>query len=109
VKKRERGKKDGKLKKHAPEKLRALTDGIEEPIYVVDPKTYEILFVNEKSNRLFGQKIEKITEKPTSESSKFKGTTFMVTIPIEPKTEEEGGEKAWVASLESLLSTTTRT
>lgn len=36
-----------------------------------------------------------------------KGTTFTVTVPIEPK-QEEGGEKAWVTSLESLLSTTTK-
>jgi PAS domain S-box-containing protein len=44
------------------------------------------------------------------ESIPRKGTTFTVTIPIEPKTEEEeGGEKAWVESLESLLSTTMRT
>jgi len=37
-----------------------------------------------------------------------KGTTFMVVVPIEPKI-EEGGEKAWVTSLESLLSTTMKT
>ena len=35
-----------------------------------------------------------------------KGTTFTVTIPIEPKT--EGGEKIWVNTPESLLSTTTK-
>ena len=34
------------------------------------------------------------------ESAPRKGTTFTITIPIEPKT-EEGGEKAWGASLES--------
>jgi signal transduction histidine kinase/putative methionine-R-sulfoxide reductase with GAF domain len=42
------------------------------------------------------------------ESAPRKGTTFTVTIPIEPKT-EEGGEKEWVTSLESLLLTTTKT
>jgi PAS domain S-box-containing protein len=42
------------------------------------------------------------------ESVPRKGTTFTVTIPIEPKT-EEGGEKEWVTSLESLLLTTTKT
>lgn len=57
MKKRESGKKDDKLTNHALEKLHALTDGIEEPIYIVDPKSYEILFVNEKSNELFGEKI----------------------------------------------------
>ncbi len=57
MKKRKSGKNGDKLTNHALEKLRALTDGIEEPIYVVDPKTYEILFVNEKGNELFGEKI----------------------------------------------------
>jgi len=37
-----------------------------------------------------------------------KGTTFTVTLPIEPKI-KKGGEKIWVKPLESLLSTTTRT
>ncbi len=34
------------------------------------------------------------------------GTTFTVTIPLEPKPKAEGGEKAWVNVPESLLSTT---
>jgi C4-dicarboxylate-specific signal transduction histidine kinase len=36
------------------------------------------------------------------------GTTFTVTIPLEPKPKAEGGEKAWVNVPESLLSTTTK-
>jgi len=41
------------------------------------------------------------------ESTVGKGTTFTVTIPIEP--ELEGGEKIWVKPLESSLLTTTKT
>jgi signal transduction histidine kinase len=37
-----------------------------------------------------------------------KGTTFTVTLPIEPKI-EKGGEKVWVKALESSLLTTTKT
>ncbi|MGC9094790.1 MAG: GAF domain-containing protein [Candidatus Bathyarchaeia archaeon] len=44
----------------------------------------------------------------TAESTPGKGTTFTVTIPIEPKM-EKGGEKVWVKPPESLLSTTTKT
>lgn len=43
------------------------------------------------------------------ESAAGKGTTFTVTFPIKPKTEEEkGGEKTWIYMPESLLSTTTK-
>jgi len=43
------------------------------------------------------------------ESIVREGTTFTVTIPIEPKPkEEEGSEKIWVNVPESLLSTTTK-
>jgi signal transduction histidine kinase len=38
-----------------------------------------------------------------------KGTTFTVTLPIKPKTREEGGEGIWVKSPESSLLTMTRT
>jgi PAS domain S-box-containing protein len=41
------------------------------------------------------------------ESKVEKGTTFKVTLPIEPKI-EEGGEKIWVKLPESLLLTTTK-
>jgi signal transduction histidine kinase len=42
------------------------------------------------------------------ESIVGEGTTFAITIPIEPKPMEEGGEKLWVNLPESLLSTTTK-
>jgi PAS domain S-box-containing protein len=42
------------------------------------------------------------------ESKVGKGTTFTVTLPIEPKIKEEGGEKIWVKLPESSLLTTTR-
>ena len=42
------------------------------------------------------------------ESTPGKGTTFLVTFPIEPKI-EEGGEKVWMKPLESSLLTTTKT
>jgi signal transduction histidine kinase len=42
------------------------------------------------------------------ESIVGEGTTFTITIPIEPKPRVEGGEKVWVNVPESLLSTTTK-
>jgi PAS domain S-box-containing protein len=45
----------------------------------------------------------------TVESAPRKGTTFKVTLPIETKKEEEGGEKIWLKTLESSLLTTTKT
>jgi signal transduction histidine kinase len=44
----------------------------------------------------------------SAKSTPKKGTTFTVTLPIEPKT-EKGGEKVWVKTLESSLLTTTKT
>ena len=42
------------------------------------------------------------------ESIVGEGTTFTITIPIEPRIRVEGGEKVWVNMPESLLSTTTK-
>jgi signal transduction histidine kinase len=42
------------------------------------------------------------------ESIVGEGTTFTITIPVEPKPRVEGGEKVWVNMPESLLSTTTK-
>jgi len=41
-------------------------------------------------------------------SKRGKGTTFTVTLPIKPKT-QEGGEEIWIRPLESSLLTTTKT
>jgi signal transduction histidine kinase len=42
------------------------------------------------------------------ESIVGEGTTFAVTIPVEPKPKEKGDGKIWVNMPESLLSTTTK-
>jgi len=46
-----------KILEHALENLRTLSDGIDEPIYVLDPDNYEILFANKKTEELFGKDI----------------------------------------------------
>jgi signal transduction histidine kinase len=50
--------------------------------------------------------IEAHQGKISVESIVGEGTTFTITIPIEPKPRTEGGEKVWVNMPESLLSTT---
>jgi signal transduction histidine kinase len=52
--------------------------------------------------------IEAHQGKISVESIVGEGTTFTITIPIEPRTRVEGGEKVWVNMPESLLSTTTK-
>jgi PAS domain S-box-containing protein len=52
--------------------------------------------------------IEAHQGKISVESIFGEGTTFTITIPIEPKPRVEGGEKVWVNMPESLLSTTTK-
>jgi PAS domain S-box-containing protein len=47
---------DGRVN-HVLDKLGAFSDGIDEPIYVLEPETYEILFANEKTKEMFGRKI----------------------------------------------------
>ena len=46
----------GEQLKKELERLRVVTDGIDEIIYVIDPDTYEILFANKKTKELFGKK-----------------------------------------------------
>ncbi len=52
--------------------------------------------------------IEAHQGKISVESIVGEGTTFMITIPLEPKPRVEGGEKIWVNMPESLLSTMTK-
>ncbi|MGQ9530134.1 MAG: GAF domain-containing protein [Candidatus Bathycorpusculaceae bacterium] len=52
-------KKDDALKtneklRHILESLSALSDGMEEAVYVIDPDKYEVLFANKKTRELFG-------------------------------------------------------
>jgi PAS domain S-box-containing protein len=47
----------GEQLKKELERLRVLTDGIDEIIYVINPDSYEILFANKKTRELFGEKI----------------------------------------------------
>jgi PAS domain S-box-containing protein len=42
---------------HILENLSALSDGMEEPVYVIDPEKYEVLFANKKAKELFGEDI----------------------------------------------------
>ncbi|MGB9756381.1 MAG: GAF domain-containing protein, partial [Candidatus Bathyarchaeales archaeon] len=51
-------KKNAKEKlKHVLESLSALSDGMEEAVYVIDPETHEVLFANNKTKELFGEDI----------------------------------------------------
>ena len=43
---------------HVVQRLRALNEGIDVIMYVSDPKTYKILFANEKTKEQFGKDIE---------------------------------------------------
>ncbi|MGQ9506549.1 MAG: PAS domain S-box protein [Candidatus Bathycorpusculaceae bacterium] len=51
-------KKDSQEKlRHVLESLSALSDGMEEAVYVIDPETFEVLFANTKTRELFGGEI----------------------------------------------------
>ncbi len=52
--------------------------------------------------------VEAHSGKISVESVVGEGTTFTLTLPIEPKTREEGGEKTWITVPESLSLTTTK-
>jgi PAS domain S-box-containing protein len=59
MKKQFRGSKkvdSGELKREL-ERLRSFSDGVDEPIYIIDPETYKILFANKKTKELFGKEI----------------------------------------------------
>ncbi|MEM3697135.1 MAG: GAF domain-containing protein [Candidatus Bathyarchaeia archaeon] len=43
--------------RHILESLSALSDGMEEAVYVIDPETFEVLFANNKTRELFGEEI----------------------------------------------------
>jgi PAS domain S-box-containing protein len=77
------------------------------------PKIFSPLFTTKAKGMGFGLAIcKRIIEahrgKITVESNSGKGTTFTITLPVEPKL-EVGGEKTWINLPESLLSTTTKT
>ena len=85
-------------------------EGISEKVMA---KLFTPLFTTKAKGMGFGLAIcKRIVEahggKVTVESVVGKGTTFTVTLPIEPRI-ENGGEKEWISTQESLLSTTMRT
>ena len=78
----------------------------------VMPKLFSPLYTSKAQGMGFGLAIcKRIIEahggKITVKTAKDKGTTFTVTLPIEPKP-EIGGEKIWINTPESLLSTMTK-
>ena len=79
----------------------------------VMPKLFSPLFTTKAQGMGFGLAIcKRIIEahggKITVETAKGKGTTFIVTLPIEPKL-EIGGEKIWINMPKSSLSMMTKT
>jgi PAS domain S-box-containing protein len=43
--------------RHILENLSAISDGMDEAVYLIDPETHEVLFVNKKAKELFGEDI----------------------------------------------------
>ena len=79
----------------------------------VMPKLFSPLFTTKAQGMGFGLAIcKRIIEahggKITVKTAKGKGTTFTITLPIEPKI-EIGGEKIWINMPKSSLSMTTKT
>jgi signal transduction histidine kinase len=79
----------------------------------VMPKLFSPLFTTKAQGMGFGlaickRLIEAHAGTISVKTAKGKGTTFIVTLPIEPKP-EIGGEKIWINMPKSSLSTTTKT
>ncbi len=83
------------------------------PKHVVD-KLWTPLFTTKAKGMGFGLSIcKRFVEAHggsiTVESTEGKGTRFSITLPVESKMRQEGGEVVWIKPLESSSSTTTKT
>jgi PAS domain S-box-containing protein len=100
---------DGKVNGHFEFSFADTGAGISEEVL---PKLFSPLFTTKAKGMGFGLAIcKRIVEahggKITVKTVKNQGTTFVVSLPIEPKL-EVGGERIWINTQESSLSMTTK-